>query len=282
MTEIRLGDEDIQCLIALDDFTFLDSGLIGGRIFASEHNVNRKLNYLVEGGYIKDFTSLISMKTKPKKVYCLTKKGAEVVEEIQGYTNYKPIRQLPVTYLHTLEVARAIMSFRDSKGMQLKEFVNERNAYFEFGAGAKDSIRPDGMFVIGFEDSDDENIGVLLEIEKTKTKRSVIKEKMKKYKAFFNDVDIRDRYIDHLSIYDEINDWILLYVASTEEIEKYTKGLLLRQKPNDGQTTNDRPGINFPTLLTNMSLVEEDPYKSIYYAMEQDDTNTRNYIDEYL
>ncbi len=85
-----------------------------------------------------------------------------------------------------------------------------------------------------------------------------------------------------MSIYDEINDWILLYVASTEEIEKYTKGLLLRQKPNDGQTTNDRPGINFPTLLTNMSLVEEDPYKSIYYAMEQDDTNTRNYIDEYL
>lgn len=282
MTQIRLGEEDIQCLIALDDYTFLDSGIIAGRIFASQYNVSRKLNNLVEAGYIKAFTSLITMKTKPKNVYCLTKKGAEVVEEIQGYTNYKPIRQLPVTYLHTLEVARTIMHFKDSKGMQLKEFVNESNAYFEFGAGAKESIRPDGMFVIGFEDSDEENIGVLLEIEKTRTKRSIIKEKMNKYQSFFNDQDIRERYIDHLSIFDEINDWILLYVASTEEIEKYTKGLLLRQKPNDGQTTNDRPGINFPTLLTNMSLVEEDPYKSIYYAMEQDDTNTRNYIDEYL
>lgn len=145
------------------------------------------------------------------------------------------------------------------------------------------SIRPDAMFVVGFEDSEAENIGILLETEKTKTKRSVIKEKMAKYKDFFHDEEIKSKYIDQLSMYSEVNDWILLYVASDSDIERYTKNLLLRQKPKQGEEpTKDKPGIDFPTLLTNLEFIEQNPYQKNYFTLDQENSSDRFNLDDHL
>lgn len=286
MTQVSLSDEDVQFLTMLDAYTFLDRDLIQKYVYKSLSNIGRKLSNLKDSGYIQDFNSLFSNHYRPKKVYALTDKGSQIVKEVLGVTNYRTIRKLPVTYLHTLEVARTVLAFKSSGqniGMMLKEFVNERSAYFEYGAGANQSIRPDAMFVVGFEDSETENIGVLLETEKTKTKRSIIKEKMSKYKDFFHDEEIRNNYVDHLSMYAEVNDWILLYVASDEDIERYTKNLLLRQKPKEGEApTKDKPGIDFPTLLTEIALIEQNPYQENYFALDKDNVKDRFNLDDHL
>lgn len=286
MAQISLSDEDIKFLSMLDEYTFLDRDLIQKYVYQSTSNIGRKLSNLIDSGYIQDFKSLFSNHYRPKKVYSLTNKGSEVVVEILGTSSYKTIRKLPVTYLHTLEVARTVLAFKSSGeniGMMLKEFVNERSAYFEYGASKHQSIRPDAMFVLGFEDSEEENIGILLETEKTKTKRSIIKEKMNKYKDFFHDEEIRNNYIDQLSMYSEVNDWILLYVASDKDIERYTKNLLLRQKPKSGEEpSKDKPGIDFPTLLTNLELIEQNPYQKNYFALDQENINDRFNLDDHL
>ncbi|MCQ9841472.1 replication-relaxation family protein (plasmid) [Staphylococcus aureus] len=286
MAQISLSDEDIKFLSMLDEYTFLDRDLIQKYVYQSVSNIGRKLTNLKDSGYIQDFKSLFSNHYRPKKVYSLTDKGSAVVKEVLGVTNYRTIRKLPVTYLHTLEVARTVLAFKNSGeniGMMLKEFMNERSAYFEYGASKNQSIRPDAMFVVGFEDSEEENIGVLLETEKTKTKRSVIKEKMAKYKDFFHDEEIRNNYIDQLSMYSEVNDWILLYVASDSDIERYTKNLLLRQKPKQGEEpTKDKPGIDFPTLLTNLEFIEQNPYQKNYFALDQENSSDRFNLDDHL
>lgn len=286
MTQISLSDEDIKFLSMLDEYTFLDRDLIQKYVYQSVSNIGRKLTNLKDSGYIQDFKALFSNHYRPKKVYSLTDKGSAVVKEVLGVTNYRTIRKLPVTYLHTLEVARTVLAFKNSGeniGMMLKEFMNERSAYFEYGASKHQSIRPDGMFVIGFEDSEEENIGILLETEKTKTKRSVIKEKMAKYKDFFHDEEIRNNYINQLSMYSEVNDWILLYVASDKDIERYTKNLLLRQKPKQGEEpTKDKPGIDFPALLTNLEFIENNPYQKNYFALDQENTSDRFNLDDHL
>ncbi|ELJ9074545.1 replication-relaxation family protein [Staphylococcus aureus] len=286
MAQISLSDEDIKFLSMLDEYTFLDRDLIQKYVYQSVSNIGRKLTNLKDSGYIQDFKSLFSNHYRPKKVYSLTDKGSAVVKEVLGVTNYRTIRKLPVTYLHTLEVARTVLAFKNSGeniGMMLKEFMNERSAYFEYGASKNQSIRPDAMFVVGFEDSEEENIGVLLETEKTKTKRSVIKEKMGKYKDFFHDEEIRNNYIDQLSMYSEVNDWILLYVASDADIERYTKNLLLRQKPKQGEEpTKDKPGIDFPTLLTNLEFIEQNPYQKNYFALDQENSSDRFNLDDHL
>uniref|UniRef100_UPI003F58A128 replication-relaxation family protein n=1 Tax=Staphylococcus ureilyticus TaxID=94138 RepID=UPI003F58A128 len=286
MAQISLSDEDIKFLSMLDEYTFLDRDLIQKYVYQSVSNIGRKLTNLKDSGYIQDFKSLFSNHYRPKKVYSLTDKSSAVVKEVLGVTNYRTIRKLPVTYLHTLEVARTVLAFKNSGeniGMMLKEFMNERSAYFEYGASKNQSIRPDAMFVVGFEDSEEENIGVLLETEKTKTKRSVIKEKMAKYKDFFHDEEIRNNYIDQLSMYSEVNDWILLYVASDSDIERYTKNLLLRQKPKQGEEpTKDKPGIDFPTLLTNLEFIEQNPYQKNYFALDQENSSDRFNLDDHL
>ncbi|HBI0942361.1 TPA: replication-relaxation family protein [Staphylococcus aureus] len=286
MAQISLSDEDIKFLSMLDEYTFLDRDLIQKYVYQSVSNIGRKLTNLKDSGYIQDFKSLFSNHYRPKKVYSLTDKGSAVVKEVLGVTNYRTIRKLPVTYLHTLEVARTVLAFKNSGeniGMMLKEFMNERSAYFEYGASKNQSIRPDAMFVVGFEDSEEENIGILLETEKTKTKRSVIKEKMAKYKDFFHDEEIRNNYIDQLSMYSEVNDWILLYVASDSDIERYTKNLLLRQKPKQGEEpTKDKPGIDFPTLLTNLEFIEQNPYQKNYFALDQENSSDRFNLDDHL
>ncbi|WP_436966638.1 replication-relaxation family protein [Staphylococcus xylosus] len=286
MAQISLSDEDIKFLSMLDEYTFLDRDLIQKYVYQSVSNIGRKLTNLKDSGYIQDFKSLFSNHYRPKKVYSLTDKGSAVVKEVLGVTNYRTIRKLPVTYLHTLEVARTVLAFKNSGeniGMMLKEFMNERSAYFEYGASKNQSIRPDAMFVIGFEDSEEENIGILLETEKTKTKRSVIKEKMAKYKDFFHDEEIRSNYIDQLSMYSEVNDWVLLYVASDADIERYTKNLLLRQKPKQGEeSTKDKPGIDFPTLLTNLEFIEQNPYQKNYFALDQENSSDRFNLDDHL
>ncbi|MCG7340226.1 replication-relaxation family protein [Staphylococcus sp. ACRSN] len=286
MAQISLSDEDIKFLSMLDEYTFLDRDLIQKYVYQSVSNIGRKLTNLKDSGYIQDFKSLFSNHYRPKKVYSLTDKGSTVVKEVLGVTNYRTIRKLPVTYLHTLEVARTVLAFKSSGeniGMMLKEFMNERSAYFEYGASKNQSIRPDAMFVVGFEDSEEENIGILLETEKTKTKRSVIKEKMAKYKDFFHDEEIRNNYIDQLSMYSEVNDWILLYVASDSDIERYTKNLLLRQKPKQGEEpTKDKPGIDFPTLLTNLEFIEQNPYQKNYFALDQENSSDRFNLDDHL
>lgn len=286
MAQISLSDEDIKFLSMLDEYTFLDRDLIQKYVYQSVSNIGRKLTNLKDSGYIQDFKSLFSNHYRPKKVYSLTDKGSAVVKEVLGVTNYRTIRKLPVTYLHTLEVARTVLAFKNSGeniGMMLKEFMNERSAYFEYGASKHQSIRPDAMFVVGFEDSESENIGILLETEKTKTKRSVIKEKMAKYKDFFHDEEIRNNYIDQLSMYSEVNDWVLLYVASDADIERYTKNLLLRQKPKQGEEpTKDKPGIDFPTLLTNLEFIEQNPYQSNYFVLDQENISDRFNLDDHL
>ncbi|HDA2324763.1 TPA: replication-relaxation family protein [Staphylococcus aureus] len=286
MAQMSLTEEDIKFLSMLDEYTFLDRDLIQKYVYQSMSNIGRKLSNLKDSGYIQDFKSLFSYHYRPKKIYSLTDKGSAIVKEVLGETHYRTIRKLPVSYLHTLEVARTVLAFRNSGeniGMILKEFINERSAYFEYGASKNQSIRPDAMFVVGFEDSEEENIGILLEIEKTKTKRSVIKEKMTKYTDFFRDEEIRNNYIDKLSMYSEVRDWVLLYVASDTDIERYTKNLLLRQKPKYGEEpTKDKPGIDFPTLLTNIELIENNPYLKNYFALDQDNSKDRFNLDDHL
>lgn len=287
MTHITLNDEDIDVLLNLHDFIFMDLDIAEKHFYSSYNNVGRKMNSLIDGGYLESYNGLFAKNHRPKKIYTLTSKGSEMVEEIQGYSNFRTMRKLPITYLHTINVARTVLAFKDAgeklnEKMKVKEFENERASFFQYGTSSAEVIRPDGMFVVGFEDSEDENIGILLEIENTKTKRSVLKEKMKRYGEFFKDQEIKNRYEDKLSMYTEVRDWIVLFVGVNSEIENYTKNLLLRQKPKDNQKTNDRPGIDFPTLLTNLEYIENDAYDDIYFAMNEDNTNTRFSIDEHL
>lgn len=287
MAHISLNEEDVNVLLNVHDYTFIDMDMAEKYFYSSYNNVGRKLNSLIDGGYLESYNGLFAKNHRPKKIYTLTAKGSQMVEELQGYSNFTTMRKLPINYLHTINVARTVLAFKDagdklSDKMKVKEFENEKSAFFQYGTSKAEVIRPDGMFVIGFEDSEEENIGVLLEMENTKTKRSILKGKMKRYSEFFNDQAIQDRYQDKLSMYTEVRDWIVLFVGADSGLEIYTKNLLLREKPKDNQKTNDRPGIEFPTLLSNLEYIENDAYADIYFAMNEDDTSTRFSIDEHL
>lgn len=285
MNNISLLEEDINLLIKLHDFTFLDSNTIARYVLKRRlNNTHRRLATLREAGYIQSFDGFLELVRRPIQIFTLTRLGSQVVEEFQGYSDFVNIRKLPVTYTHTIEVAKTVLAFEETGeklGMIVKEFIPEKRAFFQYGSSKKHVLRPDGVMIIGHKDNSDLDMGIFIELEKTRNKRSVMKEKMLRYGEFFGTESIKDRYLNHLSLVSETRDWLLLFVATNEPLETYTKNLLLRQKPIDNKLTDDRAGFNFPTLLTTLERVQNDAFEEIYLPMEQDEL-VRCTLDEHL
>ncbi|MCO4353540.1 replication-relaxation family protein [Staphylococcus agnetis] len=281
MRKLLLDNRDEDLLEALHTFIYLDSGTINEFVYKdiARSTSYRRLRIIEEKGFIKSFEGIYN--ESYSKVYTLTPAGVNLVEEITGYSNWNKnwSYQLPAWYLHTIKVARIKYSYEESYDeiLEFKEFVNEQRAYYSFEGeqNSKRTLRPDGFIVLGNEDF---NIGLFIEMENSRTKRPVVKDKLARYKQFFDSEVLREKYIAHLQLLEEVDSFYLLFVSENKNINKLLKTIFTREKPKDGKKTIDRPGIDIPVRLTSLEDLEHTPYGDIYQHIDEEDDTTKQMI----
>lgn len=269
MKYITLREEDRQLLLHLHDFIYLQREFIEKYIFHSYDNtasVYRRLRVLEEAGYIKAFMLPINdFDHRPSNVYTLTMFGSEIVEQMRGvvHWNRRWTTQAPPWYQHQLMIAELVKTFElkaPDHGLEMKEWITEARAFYEFrdlNEGKKNSksrIRPDGIIVIGKPDSD-QNMGIMLEMERSYATREKTLRKMEQFNEFFSRRDeLLEKYDKKIGFDYPVKGWKILFVGANEA--KTLK--ILRDLK--GEEVN----AEVPVMAASRQDVNEDPYGQIY------------------
>lgn len=269
MGYITLKEEDRQLLLHLHDFIYLHRDFIDKYIFHSYDNVNsvyRRLRILEEAGYIKDFMLPINdFDHRPSKVYTLTMFGVDIVEQMRGvvHWNRRWTTNVPPWYQHQLLIAEVVKSYElkaKDVGLELKEWVTEARAFFEFAdinqsnKSSKTRIRPDGILVIGKPDSD-QNIGLMLEMERSYAKREKTLGKMMQYNEFFSrSEELLPKYDRKLAFDYPVAGWKILFISGNEAKSKK----LLRD------LRGEEEHAEVPVMITTRQEANAFPYDAIY------------------
>lgn len=281
MKHLVLTDNDKDLFVQLHDFVYLDVDFIFDFIFTqytTKPSALSRLLSLEEAGYLKKFRAATpdSATGKSANVYTLTSTGVATVEEIQGYTRWKVqwTRDLPMWYMHSLYLARAVMSYikqAPKYGLEVKDFVHETRAFYQFTAQNDDVIRPDGFIILGPKDSD-ENFGIFLEMERSVSKKHVLQQKIERYTSFLKHSEAKVKYEYEKGLEAHVKYWQVMFISENEAKMKRTLRLLGMLKPRSGESPSTlRPDIHIPVLLTNLDDVMENAFGEIYCHMHDVD-----------
>lgn len=274
MRYIALREEDRQLLLHLHNFIYLHREFIEKYVFHTYENtdsVYRRLRTLEEAGYIKAFMLPISdFDHRPSKVYTLTMFGVDIVEQMRGvvHWNRRWTTQVPPWYQHQLMIAEMVKSYElkaESVGIELKEWVTEARAFYEFpdlneGNKSKKRIRPDGILVIGKPDSN-KNMGIMIEMERSYATREKTLRKIEQFNEFFSRrEELLSKYDRKVGFEYPIVGWKILFIGGNEAKAKK----LLRDLK--GQEDSE-----VPILVTSRQEANISPYGAIYRDLSAPD-----------
>jgi len=292
MKHIVLSEQDRQVLLHLHKFVYLSKEFIDAYIYNDprgtseikmhERTVYRRLQKMEEAGYITSFSVPIKENSKrPSFLYTLTKFGVGVVKELTGYVHWKEkwSYEVQLWYMHTLTLAEVVKNFEykaNPAKIVVKEFISESRAYFEYyeqenGQSKKHNIRPDGILVIGSPHDDDNNWGIMIEMERSYASRQGTIRKLEQYNRFFRGVKADKDYLykdyqERMQKFDlqvgfeypiNIHQWRILFVGNNDSmgdniIFKHLRGLESEVKLRSA-SKND---------------LIENPYRKVYRALE--------------
>lgn len=281
MKHLVLTEDDKNLFMYLHDFIYLDMDFIVEYVFdryKTRQSASTRLLKLEDSGYLKKFRAMTpdSPEGYSANVYTLTATGVAVVEELQGYSRWKVrwTRDLPMWYLHSLQLARAVISYElqaPKYGLEVKDFVHETRGYFQFTKQKEDVIRPDGFIVLGPKDSE-ENFGFFLEMERTVSRRHVLQSKIEQYTTFLKHSDARMRYQYDKGLEAYVKNWQVIFIAEDESKLKRTLRLMAMLKPEEGkQPSQMRPDVHIPVRLTNLDDIKENGFGEIYHHIDEED-----------
>jgi hypothetical protein len=219
MKYLPLSEQDKKLLLHLHRFIYLSFEFIDEYIYEFEVENNekaldpqeiervkrnkvktnyRRLSTLERAGYITAFALPIKLgHRRPSNVYTLQKFGVDIVEQLTGIVHWNPkwSVQVPPWYPHTLSLAEVAKSYEEhahAKNYEVKEWISEAKAHFKYyekkNMGKEldpHVIRPDGIMVFG-KPGKDNNIGVLMEMERSYADRKGIIRKIEQYNHFFD------------------------------------------------------------------------------------------------
>lgn len=288
MKHLYLADSDKELLVMLHDFVYLDLAFIMEYIFkdrfSSQQAARARMKTLADAGYIKMFKGVaLPDTTQPGLVYTLTSTGVAMVEELQGYSNFRAVwtKELAVWYRHTLQIARVVKKFMDESpkfGLQVKDYISESRAFYQYGANKSEVIRPDGFMVIGGSESD-ENFGIFLEMERSISKKHVIQSKIERYQEFLEYPAAKEKYLYKTGAEAEATEWLVLFIGNDDRSTIRVMKIMAKIKPKPGeQPSIQRPDINIPVLLGSTNDIMKNPVGANYHHMYRDDYETKDMI----
>lgn len=301
MKYLHLSEQDQDLLLHLHRHIYLSREFIDQYIYtrtvtdaetdgeksikAHEMSVYRRLGKLKEAGYITSFPLPITKGSgRPSNVYTLDQFGVATVEQMTGivHWNQKWSKEPPVWYMHTLTLAEVVKSFEKhapSAGLVVKEFISEAKAHFKFytqGASKQPEnnvIRPDGILIIGLPDNDDNNVGVMIEMERSYADRAGTIRKLNQYNKFFGMGNSEEKYLETLKNFDlkvgfehpvQANNkfWKILFIGDNgsmgKRILKQLKGLKCEVK----------------LVAASKDDLMKDPFDKVYYSLKNPEAPT--------
>ncbi|PEE94772.1 replication-relaxation family protein [Bacillus cereus] len=268
MGNILFQITDEQLLMSLHTHIYLDIEYIHQKVYVdyTKKSVTNRLYKLEQAGYIRyEYLPVTSPRNqnrkfaKPQRIYTLTPKGVDMVRGFRGEVHWKASwsqRAASFVY-HSLMLAKVecamTLASKQEERLELKEWINEPRATFQYTKGRNRVIRPDGIAVIGLKEAIDKNIGVYMEMERSYGSKEVLEKKIIRYNDFMTREEKRKEYRAHAGIAYEVPIWRLVFVAGSESREKelirYLKGV-------------SSPEI--PVFITLFQDILQEPFGNIY------------------
>ncbi|HDX9577632.1 TPA: replication-relaxation family protein [Bacillus pseudomycoides] len=279
MGNILLQEGDLNLLNDLHNHMYLDIEYIRLKNYPHHvpKSVSNRLRKLVKENYIKyEQLPLAAIRSKdrrvgrPEHVFTLTKEGVELVRGLKGEVHWKASwSQRPATFVyHSLMLARiecamTLFSQKEER-LELKEWINEPRATFQYAKGKNRVIRPDGIAVIGLKNELDKNIGVFMEMERSYGSKDVLEKKILRYNDFMQREEKQKEYRMHAGMAYEVPIWRLVFVAGNESREKE----LIRY-------LNDVNSSEILVYITRFEDILKDPFGIIYRNIRNPDKKVR-------
>ncbi|MED3356077.1 replication-relaxation family protein [Bacillus thuringiensis] len=279
MGNILFQISDEQLLMSLHTHIYLDIEYIHQKVYVdyTKKSVTNRLYKLEQAGYIRyEYLPVTSPRNqkrkfaKPQRIYTLTTKGVDMVRGFRGEVHWKASwsqRAASFVY-HSLMLAKVecamTLASKQEERLEIKEWINEPRATFQYTKGRNRVIRPDGVAVIGLKEAIDKNIGVYMEMERSYGSKEVLEKKIIRYNDFMIREEKRKEYRAHAGIAYEVPIWRLVFVAGSESREKelirYLKGV-------------SSPEI--PVFITLFQDIIQDPFGNIYRNIQNPEKKVR-------
>ncbi|WP_130069021.1 replication-relaxation family protein, partial [Bacillus albus] len=212
MGNILFQISDEQLLMSLHTHIYLDIEYIHQKVYVdyTKKSVTNRLYKLEQAGYIRyEYLPVTSPRNqkrkfaKPQRIYTLTTKGVDMVRGFRGEVHWKASwsqRAASFVY-HSLMLAKVecamTLASKHEERLELKEWINEPRATFQYTKGRNRVIRPDGVAVIGLKEAIDKNIGVYMEMERSYGSKEVLEKKIIRYNDFMTREEKRKEYRAH-------------------------------------------------------------------------------------
>ncbi|HHL0973365.1 TPA: replication-relaxation family protein [Bacillus cereus] len=292
MSNILLHEADLGLLNDLHNHMYLDMEYICLKDYPNHtpKSVSNRLRKLAKENYIKyEQLPLSSTRSearksgRPEHVFTLTRKGVDIVRGLKGEVHWKSSwSQRSATFVyHSLMLARIecamTLSSQQEGRLELKEWINEPRATFQYAKGKDRVIRPDGVAIVGLKEEVDKNLGVFIEMERSYGSKSVLEKKILRYNDFLQREEKLADYRMHMGMAYEIPKakavpgkdvsvplWRLVFVAGRESREKE----LIRY-------LKDVSSPEIPVYITLFQDILQDPFGSIYRNIRNTDKKVR-------
>lgn len=264
-----MSEQDLELLFSLHDYMYLDKAFIREHIYTTyKHtvSVDNRLNRLKQREYLTAFSVQLDPKVlSVSHVYTLGKQGAQVVEALKGVSHWKPSwsQDLRPIWRHQLMIAQVVKRYEkqaEAAGLEVKEFIPEPRAFYQFDGGdtgkKNNVIRPDGILVIG-KPGVDQNVGIMLEMERSYSTRELTVRKVEQYNRFFYGLaEYGPAYDKYVAFNHPVMDWRLLFIGGTDA---KAKKLFRDLKEITSAVT---------VLVSSKDLIEQTPYGKVYQDVQ--------------
>lgn len=224
---IELTDRDKVVLKLCHDYAYVDSLYLKETVFfdssldeKTKTVTNLRLKKLQDGGYLSRFLRADTNYSNRDTVYTLGPEGEKFMHMEHGYCDYNSAwrKSLKIWFNHALSILRIAESVKEqlakSSEYTFIEFVPEVRAFFQYGDGRKDVIRPDGLIIIGDTQNKKDNICLFLEVENSVSTYRVIKAKMERYEAFLASTARKKKYENKVTFEQPVSHYMPLFVTS--------------------------------------------------------------------
>lgn len=273
MSHLVLSEQDEQFLIDLHTHIYLDYDYIKHHIYPDYHDQStyKRLQKFEKNGYVKsDFIPIPRRKSnRAGKIYTLDKFGVEITEELLGEVHWKKqwTDRVPAFAYHSIMlayIAKEMQRISDDESMpiEMKEWVNEARAFYQYTSARSDMLRPDAVSVVGKKENDHNNFGLFLELERSHSKRQTVIKKVRRYNDFMKQGDKALRgYDDKVLFENPVSSWKLIFIAMDETRVKRIMRYLQQEKMEYIQL-----------VVTTYDDILKDPFGRIYRTPEDPDT----------
>jgi len=273
MSHLVLSTQDEQLLIDLHTHIYLDFDYINAHIYPDYHDQStyNRLQKFAKNGYIRSEFIPIPRKSTDRagKVFTLDKFGVEVTEELLGEVHWKKqwTDRVPAFAYHSIMlayIAKEMQRTSDDENLpiEMKEWVNEARAFYQYTSARSDMLRPDAVSVVGKKQHDDHNFGLFLELERSHSKRQTVIKKVRRYNDFMKQGEKAFRGYDEKVLFEHpISSWKLIFIAMDNTRLKRIMRYLQQEKFE-----------HIEIVVTTYDDILNEPFGRIYRSPDDPDT----------